>query len=192
MLAVLITSLTFVEAHQINAGHTAATDGIHGLADGVAADVLREVVECAGGKDRQRKPRIDGDRRGGGHRAVAAAHRQHLGPGGGAAHHLLGVIVGTEFHDLCLRQLGTHLVDDASAGAAARRRIDHQDHAGAIGPFRRLDAQRFRLWQSGFDDRRDQPPAQDGDPGADAEPRDDITGVVRAGCHSRQSDQAGQ
>ena len=132
MLAVLITMSVVVEAHEVDARDAALADRLDGLGDGVAADVLGEVVEGARREDRQRDARLDRDARRARHGAVAAADGEHLGALGRVAQHRLDVVALAEFDDLRLRQCFAHLVDDSRAGAAARRRVDDQHHARAV------------------------------------------------------------
>lgn len=182
----------FVEAHQVDAGHAAGPDRLDGLGHGVAPDVLGEMVERPGRKHRQREPGIVSDRRGGGHRAISPADRQHLGAPGHGTQDLFRVVVGTQLDDLGSRQLGTDLVEHPGSIAAARCRVDDQDDSGAGGSWRGLDPERFGSRQRRLDDRWHQPPAQHGDAGADAESGEDIARVMRSGRHPGQTHQAGQ
>ena len=95
--------VALVEAHHVDAGDAAAPDRVDGLGDGVAADVLGEVVERAAGEDRQRHPRVHRHARRARHRPVAAADGEHLGPLGRLAHDLFDIVVLAEFDDLGLR-----------------------------------------------------------------------------------------
>ena len=77
-------------------------------------------------------------------------------------------------------------------GPAARRGIDHQHHAGAVGPGGGVHPQRVGGGNLGRHDRRHHPRAEHGDRGADAESGEHVTGVVRAGRDPGQPDQARQ
>ncbi|MEK1156594.1 hypothetical protein OSJ78_21670 [Mycobacterium ulcerans] len=150
------------------------------------------MVEGSGGKHRQRQSRVNRRRRGGGHRAVTATDRQHFGLCGRLAQHPLRVVARGQFDDPRIRQARTHLVDDLGPGAAARCRVDHQDHSGTVGPLRCLHPERFRFGQRRLDNRWDQPAAQHGNAGTNAESGRHIAGIVHPGRHPRQPDQRGQ
>ena len=93
MLAVLTTMCRLVEADHVDARDAAAAYRLDGLGDGVAADVLGEVVERAAGEDRQRDAGIHRHCGRARHRAVAAADGEHLGPLAGRTQYRLEVVV---------------------------------------------------------------------------------------------------
>ena len=62
-----------------------------------------------------------------------------------------------EFDDFGRGQRVAHLVDDARAGSAARRGVDHQHHARAVGSRRSVHPQRVGGGDLGRHDRRHDP-----------------------------------
>ena len=97
-----------------------------------------------------------------------------------------------ELDDLSGRQRVAYLVDHARAGAAARRRIDHQHHTGAVGPRGSLHPQRIRGGDLRRDDRRHDPAAKHRDARSDSEAREYIARVMRADGDAGQPDQTGE
>ena len=90
----------------------------------VEAERLGEMVERAGGKDRQWNACGQGGLGRSPHGAVSAGHPQHLGPRRRALHHLRHVVVGGESDHRDVGQVALHPGQHVVPLAAVRRRID--------------------------------------------------------------------
>ena len=97
-----------------------------------------------------------------------------------------------ELDDLGGGQRFAHFVDDARARPAARRRVDHQHHARAVGAWAVSDPQRIGGGDLGRRDRRHDPAAEHCDARADAEAREHVARIVRADGDAGQPDQTGE
>ena len=150
------------------------------------------MVERAGGEDRQRNPLLHSDSRGACHCPVAAGDGEHLGPRRGVEHYLLRIVGRIQFDDLGTRQLFADRGEDVTRGSAAGLGIGHQDHPVAARAGWGGHAQRLGAGQPGRCDRGDQMRTEDRDAGARGEAGQHIAGVVHAGGHPGQPDQAGQ
>jgi hypothetical protein len=184
--------LFLVEAQQINAGDDATANRIDRLGDGVAVDVLGEVVEGPAGEHRKGQAAFHRDARRARHGAVAAADGKHLGAPGRLPQRRLDVIALAELDDLRGRQCVANFFDDARPGAAARCRIDHQHHACTVGPRWRVHPQRVGGGNLRRNDRGDYSASEHRDARADAEAGEYVARVVRADDHAGQADQTGE
>ena len=152
------------------------------------------VEDVRAGNTGQRQPGIKGYRRRGRHRAVAATDRKHVGTRGRARRS--SARASSSGPQFPISAFGSAPITSSTTELRCRCPTSGLMTSTTPETSRAVRALATRSGtgrgRSGFDDRRDAaarpgPPAR-----ADAEPGDDITRVVRAGRHSRQSDQAGQ